>query len=358
MAGLFDYIAWRGDLPFSQVPLNAVDGLLFSALSYLHFDALVSSDLKQPFTLHTVYQGASALPEALRSRSRADLDLLRDMAQSVRFRDVRLAFYRDKFIPEEETQFAAMAYLLPEGDAFLAFRGTDATLVGWKEDFNMSFQDFVPAQTEASRYLQDFAAAFSGNFSLGGHSKGGNLAVFAAAKCGAPVQARVARVYNFDGPGFSDYLLKDPGYLAIVPKLHSFLPESSIIGMLMEQEGLCRIVKSTQAGIYQHDPYSWEVMGGGFVYAGELSPRARRVDRTIKSWVKDLSREERGRFIDAVYALLTASGASQVHELTQPKNMLAILRALSADEAVRQMLSGEIGELLRAAAAVQREDEP
>lgn len=352
MADLFDYIAWRGDIPFSQVPLNNVDALLFSALVYVDFSGIVPRISTSRVSLQRTAEAFFELPEeeqAVRIRVKKDLDLLRAMAQSQRFRDVDLTFFKSILIPAEQTQFAAISCLLPDGSAFLSFRGTDTTLVGWKEDFNMSFQDAVPAQLEAVSYVQAFAAANPVILRLGGHSKGGNLAVFAAAKCGLFLQKRILAVYNHDGPGFTGYLMGDGGYLAMVPKIHTFIPESSIIGMLLEHEEPYRVIKSRQISLLQHEPYSWEVMGGDFLYTDEVSSETKFIGSTIKNWLRGMSREERSSFVDGVYKLLSGSGASTVDELTEPKNVLSLIKTVHADANLRQLLSVELAEFLRAA---------
>lgn len=348
MANVMDYLEWRGDILFSQVPVNAVDSLVFAALSYLKLDGLVPETLENPVPLWVAAEALLAMPDASsRAHTRADIPLLQAAAQAPRFRDVRLCAYHSRTLYEEETQFAAMAFLTADGSAFLAFRGTDATLVGWKEDFNMSFQDTVPAQLEAVRYTERFAAAFGGPLYLTGHSKGGNLAVFAAARSAPFIQNRMQGVYNHDGPGFGEYLMGDPGYQRMVPKIRTFVPESSIIGMLLEHEEPYTVVKSNQVSILQHDLYSWEVLGGGFVQAEDVSGHSKRMDRSIKTWLSGMERSERVALVDALYAALSAGGAKKVGELSQPRNIRLFLKAVQTDESKRKILTGELAEFLR-----------
>ncbi len=352
MADLFEYIAWRGDIPFSQVPLTPVDALLFSSLVYVDFTDIVPKDAHSSVLLSQAADAFFALPEEVqesRIRAKKDLSLLRAMADSPRFSGMKLTFYRSILLEEEQLQFAAVSFLLPDGSAFLSFRGTDLTLVGWKEDFNMSFQDTVPAQLEAVSYLQAFATANPMILHLGGHSKGGNLAVFAAARCGLFLQQRILSVYNNDGPGFTEYLMGDQGYLAMVPRIHTYIPESSIIGMLLEHEEPYRVIKSRQISLLQHEPYSWEVMGGDFLYADEMSSEIQFMGSTIKHWLQDMSREERGNFVDGVYRLLSSGGVSTVDQLVEPKNILSFFKTIQADDGLRRMLSGELVDFLRAA---------
>lgn len=358
MATLFDYITWRGDLSFTQDPPNAVDALIFSALSYIRYGGAVERNPNVPVLLRSAAEGYFAMEDhESRVRVKNDLDLLRAAAQSVRFGFTQLYLYRDVFIPEQETQFAAVTFLLDDGSAFLAFRGTDYSLVGWKEDFNMSFQDSVPAQREAAAYVAEVAGSYPALLRLGGHSKGGNLAVYAAAKASISTQKRILEIYNLDGPGFTEAMMHDPGYLAIVPKIQTYIPESSIIGMLLDQRDEYSVIKSRQLGLLQHEPYSWEIRAGDFERSEEISRGTLFADKAITNWIRDMTPEERGAFVDATYQLLSASGASSVGELLHPKNILAFFKALNTNEEHRKLLTGEFIEFLKAAyASLPRND--
>lgn len=350
MGTMFDYLQWRGDLPFSAVPFGPVDALIFSTLVYLRFEGIVPQDMGRPVPLHVAADAFAALADAdSRVRSRNDLALLRAAADAPRFRNTRLGCYRTKLIASEQTQFAAMACLLEDGTVFLAFRGTDNTLIGWKEDFNMTFCDSVPAQREAAAYTEEFAREYPVLLRLGGHSKGGNLAVFAGATASDNTQKRILGVYNLDGPGFTDSLMGDAGYLRLVPKIQTYIPESSIIGILLEHEEAYTVIKSRQIGPLQHEPYSWEIQAGGFVHVQEMSQGSQFADRTIKNWLRDMTSQERSAFVDAVFELLSAGGASQVSELLHPKNIRAFFKALSGSPRTKAMLSGEFLEILKAA---------
>ena len=183
MATVFDYLKWRGDLSFAQDPLNPVDGLIFCALSYIPFVGQAAETPNEPIALRDAAADFLSLDDyESRVRAKNDAMMLRAAAETARFGGCKMVLYRDQFAPEEETQFAAMTFLLPDDTAFVAFRGTDRSLVGWKEDFNMAFQEAVPAQLLAQDYVREVAAEYVMPLRLGGHSKGGNLAVFAAAE--------------------------------------------------------------------------------------------------------------------------------------------------------------------------------
>lgn len=355
MDDLFEYLKWRGDISLTQVPLTPVDALILSELSYLKLDGIVPDTPGRTIRLREAAELFLALPEKEQvCRTKLDVKLLKACAETVRFSDAELTFFRNLFIPEEETQFAAVTFLLEDGTAFLSFRGTDYSLVGWKEDFNMSFADSIPAQREALRYTREFAGSYPLLLRLGGHSKGGNVAVYAAAKIEAEIQSRILAVYNNDGPGFTDALMGDPGYLAMVPKIHTYIPQSSIIGMLLEHEEPYTVVKSSLISILQHECYSWEIKGGDFVHVDEITDHSRFIDRTLKHYLAENSKAERSAFVDEVFGLLGAGGADQLFDLLHPKHIGAMLKTLGSDEKKRNFLLEEWRELLRSAYAAKQ----
>ena len=361
MTNLFDYLTWRGDLPMDRVPFCPVDALILSTLSYVHFGAIIPPAPGAPICIGQAAKDYLSLPPGKRGRCRCedDLKLLEALAAAPRFSSLELTGYEDRFIPEEETQFGAMTVLLPDGSAFLVFRGTDATLVGWKEDFNMSFMDVVPAQLAAEDYTRKFASGFSGPLHLCGHSKGGNLSVFAAVSCPAEIRDRIRSVYSFDGPGFTQYLLSQPGYQELLTRIFTFVPQSSVVGMLMERKEPYTVVRSGRVGLLQHDPYSWEVVGGSFVQVEEITPGSRIADQALTTWLAELTPKQRETVVDTVYNLLTSGDASLVSDTLRPQNLAAVLRALR-DTPGKDLLAvtDSLSQLARSAAQALRKEEP
>ena len=359
MAEFTDYLTWRGDLSFGAVPPNPVDTLILSELCYIGFDGLVPGDFLHPVPLRVAAEAFLALPDREdRVRVKKDVDLLAECAQTARFGELRLLFYRNELLPEQESQFAAVTWLLPGGAALITFRGTDTTLTGWREDFNMSFQESVPAQEKALRYLEAFARVYEGPIYLAGHSKGGNMAVYAAAKAQPELQERVEAVHNHDGPGFQSAMMADPGYRAVLPKVQTFVPQSSVVGMLLCHEEPYTVVRSRQLSLLQHDPYSWEVLGGGFVPMEQIDENSRFLDRTIKTWLAGTTLEERNRFVDAVFELLTLGEVDDLRDVILPRNVLRYLRTLSTDEQMRTVIAREFADLFRTAVELRRQKEP
>ena len=356
MADLFDYLQWRGDSSFTQSPANRVDALIFSALSYISFGGAVETMPEVPISLRDAADEFFRMSDQdSRCRVKADLSLLMAAAETTRFGNTMLLQYRSHLIPEEETQFAAITFLLDDNTGMVTFRGTDYSLVGWKEDFNMSFRETIPSQRLALEYTTEIASKYIMPLRICGHSKGGNLAVFAAVKADAAIRNRIISVYNHDGPGFKEYLLNDPSYKEMIPKIQTIIPQSSVIGMLLEHEEPYTIIKSKTIGLLQHDPYTWEVLGPDFLPMEEITADSRFLNLTIKHWLAGMSIEERNEIVDTVFDLLSIGDVDNVFDIIQPKNIRNYLRTLYNNGNIRRILSEELMSLMEAAKKTQLE---
>ncbi len=343
MANILDYLDWRGDLSFTAAPFNEVDNLIFTQLCFLDLNNLVPADpgavpVRLEHAIDRYFERHPMESTSMGMIVPADILKLADRARRTpRFRDVCLTGFVNQVDTRIEMQFSATTYLPGDGSAFVAFRGTDDTLVGWKEDFNMAFTPTVPAQAQASRYLERVLRAIPHPLHLGGHSKGGNLAVYAAIHADPSDRARIIDVYNNDGPGFHKQMLSSEAYLSMHRKIRSIVPESSIVGMLLDHEEPYRIVKSTAKGLFQHDGFSWELIGDHFSTLTHLSSESRLVDRTLKLWLAEMDNAAREEFVDSMYAILCATNARTLTELnTDRKALLASLRGI--DPKSRDML--------------------
>lgn len=347
MANIFDYLAWRGDLPLEVSPFNSVDGVILARLAYLPFGAVLP-DEAAACSVQDAAQAILAAPECFFNES--DVRLLEQLSQSPRFRDLQLTGFVD--LLDEETQFCALTIRLDPNNLFLSFRGTDNTLVGWKEDFNMSFVCPVPAQTLALAYLGRTAARLTGAIRMGGHSKGGNLAVYAGAFCGEAIQNRIVEIYNYDGPGFDQQVLDDPGYDAICQRVQTFVPKSSVVGMMLGHEEQYTIVDSSQMGVMQHNIYSWDVYGPDFVRLEQVNNSSRFMDFTLKAWLRDMAPAQREVFFDAVYRILEQTNAKTFREVTEnlPQNAVIIAKTVkNLDEDTRKAVTHALGLLFKSA---------
>ena len=346
-SNILDYITWRGDLTFEQSPMCEVDGLIFSMLSYVEYDGIVPSAVqmeREPQALLTVTKrylkakGKSATSSQGMLSVREMLRLLVAASKSKRFGLTRPLCYANKLCQEEEKQFSATAFLLTDESVFVSFRGTDDTLIGWKENFNMSFMYPIPAQKEAMLFLETVAKNTSGRIYLGGHSKGGNLAVYAAVKVSDAVKDRIVAVYSNDAPGFSAEFVESKAYRDMRKKIRTYLPQSSVVGMLLEHEEEYTVVKSRNNGLLQHDAFSWEVVANKFIYLDSISDGSRMIDKKMKQFLSEMTKEERERFVESIFeAIDSQTGAKTVSELTGEKlKLLGIWGAL--DETSRAQL--------------------
>ncbi len=251
------------------------------------------------------------------------------MLCGARYRDVRLCWYLDETETLREVQIAAVTFRLPDQSAYVAFCGTDLTLVGWKEDLNLGFLNETEGQRRATQYLNRVGNQIQGQLRVGGHSKGGNLAVYAAASCHPDIQKRILTVYSNDGPGFQQDMLQSPGYQRILPKIVSIIPDTSVIGLLLSSLASQRVVKSSQIGIYQHDGFSWEISRNGFLQA-ELSPVSRLIEKSLSDWLSQMSEKDRRSITESVFSLFESTGAESFDEIGKKKlkSAEAILSAM------------------------------
>lgn len=352
MSDVFDYLNWRGDLTLAQSPFCEVDGMILARLSYLPFELFASG--AEPVT---VKQAASRLLEvpdiAQKVLLKDDVRLMQALMESERFGDMQLSFYENRTDLETQTQFSAITVRMQEGLWYIAYRGTDSTFVGWKEDFNMSFSCPVPAQELAVRYLERVAAHTEGSLITGGHSKGGNLAVYAAAFCAVGVQQRIEAVYNYDGPGFDAQVIAQDGYQHICDRVTTFIPQSSIVGQLLEHEEKYIIVHSARPiNVMQHDVYSWEVERNRFVQLESVTNDSRFIDQTLKAWVASMSTEQREKFFDAVYTVLTQTNLHSFRELDDNLlvSAMSVMRSYkNLDEETRAAVTATLRALYQSA---------
>ena len=345
MPNIQDYVLWRGDLPIRQVPLCDVDALLLSYLSYMRYDGVVGDSFEGEGV-----RLADAAQELLDRNERdktplaynvkEDRKLLAALMQSARFADMRLVGYVNRVDDKVEEQFSGVTFLIEDGSSFVAFRGTDDAMVGWKEDFNMSFETQVPAQRDAAAYVEKAAAALKRPMRVGGHSKGGNLAAYAGMFVSDETREWIRTVYNFDGPGFNEATISSPDFGKVDMRIRTFVPQSSMVGILMWHREPFTIVRSDGVGVFQHDAYTWQIMGGSFLTLSERTGHSHFADDTIKHWLEELTPEMRRQAIDGIYSVLCASEGKNVSELFEARNVMSVLKAAGAmDEKTKNAVS-------------------
>ena len=309
---LMDYLKWRNDVSLRAAPFNEIDNVILSYLAYADFGELLQEE-KRRVSIETCWKRFCKKHDLANVREsklfieRVPL-LLEDMVRGARFRGTKVVYFREVFDKEKVQQFAALVFLLPDGTKYGSFRGTDLSITGWKEDFLMSFTAETEGAKEAVSYLNEVAACVEGDLILGGHSKGGNFAMFAAAFCDDAVKERILKVYNNDGPGFREEIVRSAAYRELLPKITNIVPQTSIIGRLLSNEAAHTVVKSTAAGIFQHDVTTWEVTKDKFVRA-EPDAFSDFVEKSLGTWLETMDDEARKSLVETVFSMIEMTEA-------------------------------------------------
>ena len=380
MAGIFDYLSWRGDLSFSQSPLNPVDALIFCQLSYLPFDNMVpapgsgrrsraraagdshgagSRARDADFPCGISVCAAAQIFAKKREKNaldgyvifKDDPELLETLGRSSRFKDCLLHSFVNHVDEAQEKQFSAVC-IDTGAFNFIAYRGTDVTLVGWKEDLNMSFCDTVPSQLEAVAYLEAAAKNTCGTLLIGGHSKGGNLAVYAASSCSKRTGRRIGSIYSFDAPGFQRKLISGDGFRQMRDRINLYIPQSSVVGLLFEHGKDFIVIKSTQSGLLQHELYTWELTYNDMVRLDEFTQHNRFVDKTLKDWIGSLDYAQRREFSEALFTILNATRAKSFVDMGSDwfKAASKMIQTLgNVDRSTKKVIRKTIAALFKAA---------
>jgi hypothetical protein len=340
LANIFDYLDWRGDIPFSVDPFNEVDNLILSEIAYADLDGVVpapghgSISAKRAAAKYFCFHTEEEVM-ARNTYTKTAPMLLRKAAATVRFRDLRLSSYINIRDEHYTLQLSAVLFIVGDGSVYGAFRGTDDSLTGWKEDFNLSYSRETPGQAGAVMWvnrnlgveeLPDVPDYPKGGIRLGGHSKGGNFAVYAAAFCDPSIQENIINIYSNDGPGFVEVLTESEEYRMVLSRILKIIPEDDMIGLCMTSGDIReKIIRSTNRGAEQHDALSWQVLGNHFVEVEQRSNRSMMFDQTLRTWLNGIPGEERKKFIDTLFSVMAADGKTRLSEVTDDR--LAALTA-------------------------------
>ena len=320
MALISDYLTEKGDIPFSELPFNEVDNYVITKIVNPDYSRVLPPEgeavrLREALEAYfSLYGGEGSFQGVLASPGITAC--LRRLPELRRYCHLMLSGYVRRILPSRTEQFSALTVTLPGSWSYVSFRGTDDTLLGWKENFLMSVGK-VEAQADAAAYLTAAADRVPEPLIVGGHSKGGNLAVYAAAMASPEVQDRITRVYNNDGPGFLPEFYEEPGYLRIRPKIHTLLPQNTLVGTLLTREKWASVVKSTRWGPAAHDGFTWEVRDTAFVRCPNLSPSSRAFEETMDRVLANMDPAQRREFTEELFDALAATGADTVTEVSE-----------------------------------------
>ena len=346
MANVVDYLHWRGDLTFDNDPFNNVDNLILSILSYMGFGGVVPSERSEKRVqlgdaCAKILKKLKNDPSLIAGFSRVDGTFLEALVDAPRFANIELGRYVDRINVEKSLQFAAFTAYLPTGQMFVSFRGTDGTLVGWRENLNLSFQ-VTSADKSAALYLEkrirehlvEGNSSTCANVMVGGHSKGGNLAAYAATVCPKELLDTIDRVWSNDGPNMCPELLHTTAHQVLGDKYIRILPEFSVVGMIFDDPTVPKlIVKSSETGMMAHDGVSWQVMRNTFEFADDFQLECKKINEAFSAWYKDLPLSEREHFTNELFDALSTGGAIYFSDIiSSPANLQPVVTALTKTE--------------------------
>lgn len=335
MANLLNYIEEVAYQDFYDLPLNRLDILALTEITYLPFNDLVKSDFTIEAALRldhlaeqfeATYQGDT--PNLSVTITPDRIQLLQLLKDTKRFKAIKALAYIDDYDKEEEKQFAAMTYKIGQDKLVTIFRGTDDTIIGWKEDFHMTYMVEIPAQESATDYLKKIMDMSHQTLYVAGHSKGGNLAIYASSQMKAEDQERIPQIIAYDSPGVHSSVIASSGYQAIRDRIQSIIPQNSIVGMLLETPEHAEIVESKALGLLQHISFSWEIEGHDFKLRPALTENSIQVDETLKTWTASLNEEELKHFFDLLFGIFIDAGIERLNDFTidTPKKISLLMQ--------------------------------
>ena len=329
---MFEYLRWRGDISFSEKQLCEIDSIILAMMVYVDFAALGLADeaclcdLARNYCPDNEYNSVKL---GLIIPSKKINKLFCSAAKCRRFSGVRISDYVTRTSEEEVCQFAAATYHLPGKRMVVTFRGTDDTIVGWREDFCLSYSDEIPAQKMAREYLERIAEKYQGEkIYVTGHSKGGNLSLYAAMKAKGELKARIVKVFCHDGPGLSHSDICSREFAEIKRKVAVYLPQSSVVGTMFERGDKYAVIKSSALGAVQHDPFSWELDGPVFIRLSSLSERGKKNEEQFKAKMCQMTTEEKREFVELFFSIVNSTGAKTLSDFSGKgiKNIALILK--------------------------------
>lgn len=345
MSNIFEYIKWRGDLSFSTVRPCAVDAIVFAMLSYIDYSEVAGVDNITLSGFAEKYFSAGdgevqnlgvIIPSKQINRT------LGAVANTKRFGDVVITDIDSRVSEDECCQFSAMTFRLNSTAVMVTFRGTDDSIVGWKEDCCLAYLDEIPAQRMAVEYLESVATKHTRErIYITGHSKGGNLAAYAAVKCSDEVKTRIAHVYSGDGPGLNAATVSSVGFKELQKRITFLIPQASHIGTMFERGERVTVVKSDAIGLLQHAPYSWELDGPHFAVQGGLSARGKKNEERFRSKLAKMSDDEKREFVDTLFSIIESTGAKRLSDFTDGgiKKLITLIKSYNGlDKQKRELM--------------------
>lgn len=322
MPTIFDYLKANQYDSFYDKDFTVLDALALTELAYLPFEDLVPAEISVQNYI-SLQHLAEQFEEKFQGKypplgmvNAHRLKLLSYLSSFKRYKHIRALGFANDVSLDSQKQFAAITYQIRPKEYLVVFRGTDDSIIGWKEDFHLTYMKEIPAQLAARDYLKEVLDKLDSKVWLAGHSKGGNLATYAACHVETSIQDRVQKVYSFDAPGLHSSIRNSDNFKAIEGKILSIIPENSIVGMMLDTPDTDLVVKSKTFGLLQHLMVSWEIEGDQFKVVPKVTEDSIQVDQTLKSWTASLSEEELRDFFDLFFGLFIEAGIYRFGDIT------------------------------------------
>ncbi len=315
MANINDYLLWRGDLPINnKYKFNEIDSIILARFSYLRFDKI---KLEKEETIESISNKMSILDND-EFRYNGDKELISYLGKSIRFKDMIVTDYEKMDSKELVKQFGAITVHISDKELYISFIGTDSSILGWQEDFNMTFLSNVPCQIAGMEYTKKIAEKYpNAKLRVGGHSKGGNVAIYSVLRADEDTQNRVIKVYNYDGPGLKKDILEKYSNKKIMKKMETYIPQDSVIGRLLIHEEKSRIILSLENGLYQHDIYSWQVLKDNLIEVESITETSENVHKMVLNWLENTTNSQRQIFICTIFELFYSTEANSFGEISK-----------------------------------------
>ena len=359
MPTIFDYLKANQYDSFYDKEFTVLDALALTELAYLPFEDLVPAEISVQNYI-SLQHLAEQFEEKFQGKfpplgmvNAHRLKLLSYLSSFKRYKHIRALGFANDVSLDSQKQFAAITYQIKPKEYLMVFRGTDDSIIGWKEDFHLTYMKEIPAQLAARDYLKEVLDKLDGKVWLAGHSKGGNLATYAACHVETSIQDRVQKVYSFDAPGLHSSIRNSDNFKAIEGKILSIIPENSIVGMMLETPETDLVVKSKTFGLLQHLMVSWEIEGDQFKVVPKVTEDSIQVDQTLKTWTANLSEEELRDFFDLFFGLfieadihrfgdITVDTPGKIQKLIENRRNLTHEQATMMDRLSRQLIDTRI----------------
>lgn len=321
MYTLEDYLNFRGDLSFDVSPVNEIDEMVFSAIGKADFTGILRDGeigrYSEAFARFFETKDNDVNARFGLLASPIMMRVLHAISLCPRYADIKISNFINRISTEKTEQMSALTVLGPNDKIYVTFRGTDDTLVGWKENCELAILNSVPAQRDAVTYLETVAEIFKGPLVVTGHSKGGNLAVYAAANADEEIRGRIEKVISYDGPGFRKEFFETEGYQSIQDKVSTLVPKASIVGMLMENAGRLEVVECESEGPAAHDIFVWNLGREGFLRAQDLTEKSLVFRQAIENTLDEMDMTERQEFVNELFEALSSTGAVKLLDFTE-----------------------------------------